>query len=269
MLRTRERRSRQAGVGDALRLRATEWLWLKASYELATRLPSPDEIFGDGVLTVANLELEPETSHNLNLGATVDARETATGSWRVDLNAFVRRADQLIVLLGNDQTVSYQNVYGAQSLGVELAAGWTSPGEYLALDANVTYAGLRNTSRQGAFGDFRGDRIPNRPYLFANGSVRVNFRGAAVARDRLSFEWNTRYVHGFYRGWESVGLRSFKQTVDAQLLHSAALTYVVQGEHLTLGFTGEVQNLTDAAAFDFFGVQRPGRAFYFKTTAEF
>lgn len=35
-----------------------------------------------------------------------------------------------------------------------------------------------------------------------------------------------------------------------------------------MSFTGEVQNLADSKAFDFVGVQRPGRATYFKITAE-
>jgi hypothetical protein len=35
-----------------------------------------------------------------------------------------------------------------------------------------------------------------------------------------------------------------------------------------LGFTGEIDNITGEKAYDFFGVERPGRAFYFKTTVE-
>jgi hypothetical protein len=90
-----------------------------------------------------------------------------------------------------------------------------------------------------------------------------------VPSDELAFVWTTRYVHEFFRGWESVGRRDRKPMVPSQLLHGLALVYLVRGNPTTLSFTGEVQNLTDADAFDFFGVQRPGRAFYFKTTAEF
>jgi vitamin B12 transporter len=267
--RERDRDTHRFGVGNALRYRFLEWLYGKASYERATRLPRPDEVFGDGVLVIANLELQPEVSHNLNLGFTVDARETRPGAWRADVNGFLRAADQLIVLLGNDRVFSYQNVFGARSLGVEGALGWTSPGEYVALDGNLTYVDFRNTSSEGTFGDFEGDRIPNRPYLFSNASARLQLRNVSAANDEVALTWNTRYVHAFFRGWESVGLREFKQVVPSQLLHSLALTYLVKGDPLALSFTGEAQNLTDQPAFDFFGVQRPGRAFYFKTTAEF
>lgn len=267
--RQRNRDTVRFGFGDSLRYRFAPWIWAKASYEWATRMPRPDEIFGNGTRIVANLELEPETSHNANLGLTLDKADTKAGGWRLDLNGFWREADRLIVLLGNDQVFSYQNVFKARSVGVEAGAGWTSPGDYLTLDGNVTYQDFRNVSSEGAFGDFEGDRIPNRPYLFANGSARVQFSGLATQRDQLSFTWTSRYVHEFFRGWESVGLVAFKQTVDAQLLHGLSMTYLIYGHRFALSFTGEVQNLTDRTAFDYFGVQRPGRAVYFKTTLEF
>lgn len=268
-LRERNRNTGRAGLGDALRVRVLDWLYAKTSYEWATRLPRPDEIFGNAALIVPNLELRPEVSHNVNLGLTLDARETRAGAWRLDANGFVRDADQLIILVGNDTFFSYQNVFRARSVGVEAGAGWTSRGEYVALDGNVTYQDFRNVSRDGTFGDFEGDRIPNRPYLFAHGAARLQFRGVATERDELAVQWNTRYVHEFFRGWESVGQVQFKQVVDAQLLHSLALSYLVRGDRITVTFTGEVQNLTDSLAFDFFGVQRPGRALYFKSTLSF
>ncbi len=267
--RERQRDTHRLGVGDALRHRFFSWLYAKVSYEWATRLPSTYEMFGDGVLVVENLGLEPETSHNGNVGLTVDARKTGLGDFRVDTNGFIRAADHLIVLLGNERVFSYQNVYSARAIGIEASSGWTSPGEYLSLDGNVTYQDFRNTESEGTFAAFEGDRIPNRPYLFANGSARLLFRRLASSRDELSFVWSTRWVHEFFRSWESAGSRAYKPYVPAQLLHGAALTYVAHGDDLTVSFTGEVQNITDRRAFDFYGVQRPGRAVYFKTTMEF
>lgn len=268
IFRRRDRETHRFGAGNGVRYRFLDWLYAKASYEWATRLPRPDEVFGDTVLILSNLELAPETSHNANLGFAIEAPDTAAGGLRLDVNGFLREADQLIVLLGNDRFFSYQNVFGARSLGAEAAAGWTSPGQRIVLDGNVTYQDFRNTSSQGTFGNFDGDRIPNRPYLFANGAARLRLGGLATTNDEAALAWSTRYVHEFFRGWESVGLREFKQVVPSQLLHSLALTYSVGGNPLALSFSAEVQNLTNEPAFDFFGIQRPGRAFYFKTTAE-
>ena len=74
-------------------------------------------------------------------------------------------------------------------------------------------------------------------------------------------------MHEFFRGWESQGLREFKQTVDAQLVHGIALTYRLL-DPVPATTTFEIQSVTDERVFDFFGVHRPGRSFFFKLTAE-
>ncbi len=269
LIRERDRDTRRFGFGNSLRYRFVDGFYVKASHEWATRLPRPDEVFGDAVLIVDNLELEPETSHNINLGAALDSGPTTLGQWQGQVNLFLRDADQLIVLLGNDRVFSHQNVYAARSDGIEAAAGWAAPGELLALEGNLTFQSFRNSSSQGTFGDFEGDRIPNRPYLFANAAARLSHNGVSAPNDELSLTYDLRYVHEFFRGWESVGLREFKQVIATQLTHGAALTYLIRGDAVTLTFSGEIQNLSDEKVFDFFGVQRPSRASYFKATAEF
>ena len=257
------------GFGEALRFRFTRWWAAKASYERATRLPSPYELFGDGVLTLPNLRLVPERSHNGNLGVTLDLRRTPAGGFWAEVNGFVRHTQNLIVLLPIDMIAQiYQNVWTARSQGVEASGRWTSPGNYLVLDGNVTWLDLRNQSDQGAFKDFKGDRVPNRPWMFWNASARVQKTGVSGPRDELSLVYYLRHVKGFFRGWESLGLREFKQILPDQTTHSLALTYLARGA-LTQTWTAEIQNLTDAKVFDFFGVQRPGRAFFVKVTAEY
>jgi TonB family protein len=269
VFRTRSRDTHRFGLGNGIRYRLTPWLYAKASYEWATRLPRPDEIFSDNVFIVPNLDLRPEASHNGNAGLTVDARATSAGSFRATATGLLRETDQLIVLLGADQVQSYQNVFDSRVLGLEAAAGWTSPGDCVAIDGNVTQLDFRNTSKEGTFGAFAGDRIPNRPYLFANGTARFQLRSVVVPNDAIVVTWSTHYVHAFFRGWESIGLTQFKQTIPAQVVHTVGLGYHVRNEQTTLSMTLDVQNLLDAQVFDFFGVQRPGRAFYMKTTASF
>ncbi|MBL0697990.1 TonB-dependent siderophore myxochelin receptor MxcH [Comamonas sp. JC664] len=264
----RDQSTERVGVGDSLRLFLPYGVLAKASYEFATRLPGPDELFGDGVLVLSNLRLRPEVSHNANLEFSLEDWRTRAGSFRGSVGGFARLADQLIVLLGNDTTLSYQNVFAARSVGVEASAGWTLPGDWLALDANTTWQDFRNAGGGGTFEAFKGDRIPNRPWLFANASARLQRRALLQPSDTAALVFTSRYVHGFFRGWESQGLREFKQTVDAQLVHTLALSYVRQGAP-TLGGTLEVFNLTNARTYDFFGVQRPGRALSVKLTADF
>ncbi|WP_148314546.1 TonB-dependent siderophore myxochelin receptor MxcH [Sorangium cellulosum] len=264
----RDRDTHRFGVGDGLRYRFSEWLYAKASYEWATRLPRPDEVFGDGAMIVDNLDLSPETSHNGNLGFTIDARDTPSGAWRLDANGFLRAIDRLIVLDNHTQPATYVHVTGARSLGIEAVAGWTSPGEYVALDGNITYEDFRKTSDEGNFAGSEGERMPNRPWLVANGSARVQLQQLFAPRDTISLTWDTRYVHEFYVGWANVGLPESKAKLPSQLLHSLALTYVVRDAPRVVSFTIEARNLTDAWASDFHGVQRPGRTLSSKATLE-
>ncbi|WP_437729169.1 TonB-dependent siderophore myxochelin receptor MxcH [Sorangium sp. So ce861] len=267
-LRRHGRSLLRAGAGDALRLRLTDWLSAKASYELATRLPTAEELFGDGVLVLPNVDLEPETSHNGNLSLSADAKETPAGALRAEVNGFFRHADGLIAPLAGSKAVRHDNVVTARALGVEGAFGWTSPGGHVALDGSVTWQDLRNLSREGAYRSFRGDRLPNRPWLFASGSARLQVTGVAARDDELSLGLTTRYVHEFFRLWESDGFPEFEPVIPAQLTHALAISYVARAA-ATVTSTIEVQNLTDARAYDFFGVERPGRAFFFKGLVDY
>ncbi|RJS19767.1 ligand-gated channel protein [Corallococcus sp. H22C18031201] len=262
-------RHHSIGVGDSLRYRLSSTLLAKVSYERATRLPTPDAVFGDGVLIGDNLDLKPETSHNLNLELSADLPDTPYGAFRGSVMGFGRLADQLIVLLGDQGYFTHRNVLAARCVGAAGALGWTSVGQHVALDTNITWQDLRATSSEGAFGTFDGQRIPNRPSLLAHAGVRLQWPGLLRDTDELSLSWHSRYIHAFFRAWERLGIESSKQRVDAQLLHSMALTYVLRATAGTVSWTFDVQNLTDATAVDFYGVQRPGRALSLKVVAEF
>ncbi|WP_241759354.1 TonB-dependent siderophore myxochelin receptor MxcH [Pyxidicoccus parkwayensis] len=256
------------GVGDSLRFRITDVLLAKAAYEWATRLPRPDELFGDGILYGENLRLRPERSHNLNVELAASLPSMPSGTFRGNVLGFARLVDDFIQPIGHLGYYTYQNVIEARSLGVTGALGWTSPGEWLSLDGNATFQDFRNTSTEGPFAEFEGQRLPNRPNLLANGSARFQWAKVLSPRDELSLSWHTRYIHSFFRAWERLGQGSQKQTVPAQLLHSLALTYATRISRVAVSWTVDVQNLTDADAYDFLGVQRPGRAVAAKVVAE-
>ncbi|MEM8928824.1 MAG: carboxypeptidase-like regulatory domain-containing protein [Bacteroidota bacterium] len=264
-----ERSTNNLGAGNGIRYDWSDRFSTKLSYEYAIRLPRQDEIFGDGQLIAQNLELSPENSHNFNLGLTYGSREYAKIDWQVQTNFFVRQIDDLIFLLvdANDFG-SFQNVWSATSTGVEFSGRIENFVRGLSLSGNATYQDYRNTSDTGPFVQFRDDRIPNVPYLFANASTEYRFQNILKNEDSLSPYWNLRYVNSFFVGWESAGLQQFKAEVPNQTVHTAGLTYRMETKRLQNSLTLEVQNLTDAKVFDFFGVQRPGRAVFLKLTTQ-
>jgi vitamin B12 transporter len=256
------------GAGDGLSIELRERVYLKASYEYAARLPNADELFGDGGITVANLELLPERSHNLNLGLVVDDVGTDVGSLRARLGLAARRATDLILLLNSGNYYQYSNVLSARAYAVDAALGLSLPGDWFGADASVGYQDVRNVSSSGPTARFRSDRIPNLPYLEFGGSAYLRRDGVTSSSDSVELTWTLRHVSRFLRGWESAGTSAVKLDVPSQTVQSLGLSYLQRGSTLALGASVEVQNVTDERVFDLYGVQRPGRAFYFKTTLE-
>jgi outer membrane receptor protein involved in Fe transport len=254
------------GVGDGVRWRARDWLSFKASYEWATRLPSVDELFGDGKLIDPNLQLAPETSHNVNLEAVV-RYEGALGALTAQTDLFGRAADHLILPIGTDRRFSNQNVWDARILGVEGSGRWTAPREWAWVEGSVTFQDLRNVSSEGTFGAYKGDRIPNRPWLLGSLGATVRTTNLLRSGDELSGFASSRYVHQVFRGWESLGRRDSKQIVPSQLVHGAGITYALRGLR-SYTATLEVQNLTDTVTYDSFGAVKPGRAGFLKLGVE-
>lgn len=255
-----------AGFGDALRVHATEWLWIKASYEYATRLPNAAEVFGDGALVGPNLELRPEIGHNVNVGAQLDHREAGSGRWRAEATFFLRLVDDFITPLGVE-TLSYENIREVPTVGGAASVGWESPGRYVSVRVDGTLQDQRSQASEGPFARFQGDRIPNRPWAFANARAALRWPSLLTGGDAIRLEWDLRYVHEFFRGWESQGARDSKDVIPSQLVTGLALSYRLP-RPVAITTTFEVQNLTDERVYDLFGVQRPGRSFFLKLTAE-
>ncbi|MCA9545707.1 MAG: TonB-dependent receptor, partial [Myxococcales bacterium] len=254
------------GGGDALRFTLVDHLHLKAAYEWAVRLPDPRELFGDGVLLEATPGLKDERSHNLNLGLELTRMRTPLGALEGSAHLFQRWTRDLIILVPTLDTARYQNVADVDTRGVEAGVRWTVA-QALTLSANGTWLRAVNESDNGQFGRFRGDRMPNQPYLFGALGAAVHQPLPALGLDRVRLYWHGRYVHEYFLFWESQGRRDTKLKVPTQLTHDLGLTLTAARGRLLA--TAEVQNLTDEDAFDFFGAQRPGRAFYFKQTAAF
>lgn len=257
------------GAGDALRVSLSEHVHVKASYEYAARLPTPDELFGDGGLIVENVALAPERSHNYNLALVVEDAPTPLGSVRVRLAATLREIEDLILPVNRGSYYEYQNVLAARARGFDAAVGYTAPGQVFGTDASLGLDDVRNTSELGAGARFAGDRLPNLPYLRGSAQAFVRLTPGLFSRDELELAGNVRHVGAFFLGWESAGRREIKLETPSQTLYGLSLAYAIASERATFTSSFEVQNVGDARAFDFYGVPRPGRSFHLKMTANY
>src|SRR5690606_28239137 len=99
--------------------------------------------------------------------------------------------------------------------GIEGEASYAY-GRLFSASANATYERAINTTRYSRpviFGDTSArvpdatylNRLPNRPWFFANLAAGLGFDDVMSGSDRLQFNWSAQYVHWFYLTWEAFG----------------------------------------------------------------
>ncbi|MEM6814716.1 MAG: TonB-dependent receptor plug domain-containing protein [Bacteroidota bacterium] len=122
------------------------------------------------------------------------------------------------------------------------------------------------------FGD--GQLVQENPELRLESIHNVNLRWNYASRPTGGSEWQLQGNFFLRRIDDLIFL-----LVDAEEFGSfqnvwsatsqAGLTHRINIKSIQNALTLEVQNLTNAKVFDLFGVQRPGRAFYIKSTIQF
>ncbi|MEP5340890.1 MAG: TonB-dependent receptor [Algibacter sp.] len=246
------------GFLQSLRYRVTNSFLLKSSYEYATRLPDEIELFGDFTLVRPNPFLEPEQSHNLNLGFQLNTQKF---NW--DTNLFYRDTDNVIWLRTSQFYAQYQNLLKSRTLGVDTEIRYR-PFNFLDIKANATYQDLRNRSPKnitGAVDDrYFNARLPNIPYFFGNGEIRYHKGKFLNTKNSISAWWSANYVNEFYLFWAVDGNKDFKNIVPSQFIQNVGATFSHPKNRWAI--TAEVTNMLNEKVFDNFSVQRPGRAFY-------
>ncbi len=254
----RERALRAGGAGASARLQGPGPSYLKLAAEQALRLPTPDEVFGDGVLIQPNIALAPEHSRNANLELGADGLERGSERLALSVRGLLREADDLVVLMSNNISQQWQNVYRATGRGLQGSLAW-SHAERVGLGGQAGWMALRNASEAGSFSRYAGDRIPNRPYLDSAARLWAQ-SGPLAGRLHLGGDLSHRFIQAFYRSWESAGDPETKQQVPAQQLWGAGLWARWEGAPVQTTLALGASNLLDAPAYDLFGVQRPGRS---------
>lgn len=264
-----ERNRNYFGFGNGLRYKFTAQFSTKLTYEYSTRLPQTDELFGDGQFIQGNLNLKPERSHNFNFEFFLKSKINAErSSWQVQTNVFLRKINnQILFVPALDRNNIYQNVFAATSKGIEISGSWTSKNDRLSFHANSTYQHFYNDSEEGIFAAYKGDRVPNQPYFFANGGANYSFRNLIGKEDKLALFLDTRYVYEFFRSWESASVNPF--VIPSQYTIDLGITYHNSLRGFKYALTAELQNLTNEKNYDFFGVQKPGRSFNIKLVTQF
>jgi outer membrane cobalamin receptor len=258
------------GYGAAATVLPLKGLQAKLSYEKAVRLPSTDELFGDEDLEAGRADLKAERSDNYNFNLSYSHSRGRHGFYGEvsliyrDTKDFIRRG--IVKGSGNTQYGLYENFGRVKTKGYNLSARYNY-GTYVNVGATYTATDARDDERylysdtQQANLHYR-DRIPNQPYRFANFDAAVSYPHLFRSDDALTVSYDSYWQHGFPLNWESISSSDSKRRVPEQWSHNLTVAYAFCGGRYNVSL--ECRNLTDAALYDNYSLQKAGRAFYAK-----
>ncbi|MEM9998814.1 MAG: TonB-dependent receptor [Bacteroidota bacterium] len=258
-----ETRELIGGASGAVRYRLGGGVFVKGSVQLAQRLPTSQELFGDGLLIIAAPDLRPESAVNLSAGFLADVR-FGTRRVQAEVTAFRSRLSDMIRLgPGLAGTAIYLNQGEARIVGIEaeVQGDLTS---WLYARASATYQDARDvlatTPGTAAPNPTEGLRLPNLPYLYGGLSTEA-YRDDLLGRDTRAKVFHEAYfTEEYFYAFEFSERQS--RRIPRALTHTVGLEVAWLKTGLTL--SAEVQNATDERVLNLFNQPLPGRSARFR-----
>lgn len=254
------------GYGLGSRFTISNLLAIKASYERSIRLPVSYELMGNGVNIYPNFKLNPEKSHNINLGLFGDILSDNTQQLSYEISGFLRDVtDYIYRIQATDNFSQYHNLYNVEVKGIEGEITY----KYLdKLDCtlNATYLDERNNTPTLVDGKpditYR-NRMPNRPWFYSNFNIGYNLGNPFNVMDSsLRFDYLFRYTHWYYLTWKAFGRLDTKEIIPTQYSNDVQLTYSWQRAKYNLSL--QCTNIFDMKLYDNYMLQKPGRSLFLK-----
>ena len=254
------------GYDESLMFRIVKPLAVKGSYQHAVRLPTPDELFGDGVRVSAATNLKPEEADNFNVGLSFDLQEIPlVARFRFDGDVFYSYYKNRIHYMGSSQmSVPYFNMDPIRGWGYEGDVK-LDVNEWILLGTNWTFQDLRNIDYNAKQGILEDAIIPNIPRFFMNYLAEFHMGDVINKNDFLKFWWSANYTDEYYYGWKISSRQSRK--IEASFTQDLGIEYSVWDNKLAWSF--EVDNFMDEIVYDKYGESKPGRTFATKIRYSF
>lgn len=254
------------GAGLGSRFTIWEALAVKGSYEHSVRLPLSRELLGTSTTVIPNLALRPETSNNYNIGIFGTWNFAENHSLSYEAGGFIRHVQNYIraKVSERDGLMQYGNEPAIHINGIDAEVTYTW-NNALRVSLNGSWSDARDLKKYKTDGNPSAtykNRVPNRPWMFANAEASYTFRDLTRLNDKLRISANYSWIHWYYLNWEVYGAASSKAVIPTQNTLDLALTYSIKNDRYNVSLSCE--NLFDALAFDNYMLQKPGRALYAK-----
>lgn len=242
-----------------------EWLF-KAAVSSEVRIPSSEELIGNGYTIVPSPELKPERNNSLNLGMLYHKNLERGGMFEAELNVFASQLTDMIRFTPGmiPSTARYANFGAVNSKGVEgEVKGDFTP--WLYAYVNATWQDLRDVRQfipeTKVPNPSYEKRIPNVPYMMANCGLELhgrNWFGGQGQNTRILLD--ASYIHQYFYDFELSRFQDRK--IPTSLTCDAAIEHSFDNNRWTLTF--KLRNLTNREVVSEFNRPLPGRNFSIK-----
>ena len=246
------------GVNNALRYRFLPSLMGKLSAGYEVRIPSENELLGDGISVVPSADLLPERNASTNIGLLFDLTGKHPTNAQIEMNFFYMYLQDMIRYTAGLIGAQYQNFGEMRTLGVEFEAkADVLPSLYAYV--NTTYQDLRDTRDYEPASTVpnptKNKRMPNIPYLMANAGIefhRENLLGGNGQNTRLFAD--VAFVEEYFYDFEMTQLQKRRiprsTTIDIGFEHSFL--------NNKLFISGKLRNVTNEKTLSEFNRPLPG-----------
>ncbi len=243
-------------------------LFVRTSFEKGYLIPQFNQFVGNGADILRNTDLVPESSDNLNLGATVDRPVSQTFRIASAVNGFYRKQRD-VIFLGNTIFRRYENADEVRTIGVEGDVLLTYKKAF-SLKTNVTFMRKTFSKVVGIENQFLvGAAFPNNPNFFANAEFSWQKSNLFSGNDQFRTYLFYNYIATFNYiqvGKDNSPSKTPTAYVPVQNRVDAGVSYKLNKHGLTTSLN--VLNILNAELFDNFLVPRAGTSFNVKVIYE-
>ena len=252
------------GISEALRFRFTPQFLFKSSIAYDVRMPSDNELLGDGFLIEPAGNLNPERNTSINIGFMYDVTDKRQNRYQLEINVFYMYLQDMIRFTGGLLQSKYQNFGEMRTLGAEIEIKADAT-HWLYVWGNATYQDVRDVRKHAANSKAPNptymDRIPNIPFLYANVGIelhKANLFGGKGQNSRLFSDCS--FVEEYFY--------DFEMSIHQERRIPRSLTFNIGAEqsfgNQSIFISMLANNLTDAKVYSEFNRPLPGRKFGIK-----
>lgn len=259
----KQNKTSQFGWIEAIKYEVAPGINLKASYQRAIRLPNPQELFGDGIITFPSANLRPEKSHNFNAGLLID-KHKVLGMERVqfEVNGFHMQITDMIKLFQQYMSAGYVNAEQVEIQGIESELK-VDVAPTLYVYGNITYQNakdvLKYTPGTNSPNPTYGMKLPNIPSFFANFGAEYHSNKLMGKNWYVKAFWDSKFTDEYFYFWEMTDRE--KRRIPRSWINDVGILFTYKGKY---SLAAECHNIAGIEDWDQYRQPLPGRSFHIK-----